>query len=151
MTGILPEERGAVYNASALIDPQGRLQSIYRKRNLVLFEETAAVTPGTTANTFMVDGHVIAPAICYESLFLRSYFRDKRPELYIVISDDTFSDKTILSYLHIAYGVINARTLGAPLLQATQNGPSVYLDSRGRLKFLTKPYEQAVGLRVMIQ
>jgi hypothetical protein len=42
-------------------------------------------------------------------------------------------------------------TLGAPLLQAMQNGPSVYLDALGRLTFLTKPYEQAVGLRVQIQ
>jgi apolipoprotein N-acyltransferase len=66
------------------------------------------------ANTFTVDGHTIAPVICYESLFIRNYFRDARPELYIVISNDIFSDKTILSYLHIAYGVINARTLGTP-------------------------------------
>jgi hypothetical protein len=70
---------------------------------------------------------------------------------YIVISNDIFADKTVLSYLHIAYGVLNARTLGTPLLQAMQNGPSVYLDSRGRLTFLTKPYEQVIGLRVAIQ
>jgi apolipoprotein N-acyltransferase len=151
MTGILLEEDGDVYNASALVDPQGYFQNVYRKRSQVLFEETSTFTPGTTATTFTVDGHAIAPVICYESLFFRNYFRDKRPELYIVISNDIFSDKTILSYLHIAYGVINARTLGTPLLQVMQNGPSVYLDSRGRLRFLTKPYEQAVGLRVNIQ
>jgi apolipoprotein N-acyltransferase len=151
MTGILLSEGGAVYNASALIDPRGRLQNVYRKRNQVLFEETSTFTRGTTANTFSVDGHTIAPVICYESLFLRSYFRDKRPELYIVLSNDVFSDKTILSYLHLAYGALNARALGTPLLQAMQNGPSVYLDSRGRLTFLTKPYERAVGLRVQIQ
>jgi apolipoprotein N-acyltransferase len=151
MTGILLEEGGQVYNASALIDPEGRLQNIYRKRNPVLFVETSTFTPGITANTFSADGHTIAPVICYESLFIRSYFRDKRPELYIVISNDIFADKTVLSTLHIAYGVINARTLGTPLLQAMQNGPSVYLDSQGRLHFLTKPYEQAVGLQVEIK
>jgi apolipoprotein N-acyltransferase len=151
MTGILLEEGGKVYNASALIDPEGRLQNVYRKRNPVLFVETSTFTPGITANTFTVDGHTIAPVICYESLFIRNYFRDKRPGLYIVISNDIFSDKTILSYLHIAYGVINARTLGTPLLQAMQNGPSVYLDSQGRLTFLTKPYEQAIGLQVKIK
>jgi apolipoprotein N-acyltransferase len=151
MTGILLKEGGSVYNASALIDPQGRLQNVYRKRNPALFVETTTFTPGTTATTFTVDGHAIAPVICYESLFLRNYFRDKKPKLYIVISNDIFSDKAILSYLHIAYGVINARTLGTPLLQVMQNGPSVYLNSRGQLRFLTKPYEQAVGLRVDIQ
>jgi apolipoprotein N-acyltransferase len=151
VTGILLTEGGKVYNASALIDPEGRLQNVYRKRNPVPFVETSAFTPGIMANTFSVDGHTIAPVICYESLFIRSYFRDKRPELYIVISNDIFSDKTILSYLHIAYGVINARTVGTPLLQAMQNGPSVYLDSQGRLSFLTKPYEQAIGLQVEIK
>jgi apolipoprotein N-acyltransferase len=151
ITGILLEEGGKIYNASALIDPEGHLQNVYRKRNPVLFVETSIFTPGITANTFTVDGHTIAPIICYESLFIRNYFRDRRPELYIVISNDIFSDKTILSYLHIAYGVINARTLGMPLLQAMQNGPSVYLDSQGRLTFLTSPYEQAVGLPVEIR
>jgi apolipoprotein N-acyltransferase len=151
MTGILLAEDGVVYNASALIDPNGHVQNIYRKRNTVLFVETSTYTSGIMANTFAVDGHTIAPIICYESLFIRSYLRDKRPELYIVISNDIFSENTVLSYLHIAYGVINARTMGTPLLQAMQNGPSVYLNSRGRLTFLTKPYEQAVGLRVKIQ
>jgi apolipoprotein N-acyltransferase len=151
MTGILLEEGEKVYNASALINPEGRLQNIYRKRNTVLFVETSTFTPGITANTFSVDGHIIAPVICYESLFIRNYFRDKKPELYIVISNDIFSDKTILSYLHIAYGIINARTLGTPLLQAMQNGPSVYLDSQGRLTYLTKPYEQAIGLQVKLK
>jgi apolipoprotein N-acyltransferase len=150
MTGILLEEGGVVYNASALIDPDGRLQNIYRKRNTVLFVETSTFARGMRANTFSVDGHTIAPVICYESLFIRNYFRETKPKLYIVISNDIFSDKTILGNLHIAYGVINARTLGTPLLQAMQNGPSVYVDSRGRLRNLTKPYEQAIGLPVVI-
>jgi apolipoprotein N-acyltransferase len=151
MTGILLVEDETTYNASALIDPVGRLQNVYHKRNPVLFVETSTFTPGIRANTFTVDGHTIAPVICYESLFILNCFRDVRPELYIVISNDIFSDKTVLSYLHIAYGVINARTLGTPLLQAMQNGPSVYLDSQGKLTFLTTPYEQAIGLQVKIK
>lgn len=151
IAGILLEENGNVYNASALIEPEGSLQNIYRKRNQVLFVETSTFTPGIMADTFSVDGYTIAPVICYESLFFRSYFRNTKPDLYIVLSNDTFADKTILSHLHIAYGVINARALGTPLLQAMQNGPSVYLDSQGRLTFLTKPYEQVIGLQVKIK
>jgi apolipoprotein N-acyltransferase len=151
MTGILLEESEKVYNASVLIDPEGRLQNIYRKRNTVLFVESSTFTPGVMANTFSVDGHIIAPVICYESLFIRNYFRDKRPELYIVISNDIFAEKTILSRLHQAYGVINSRTLRTPLLQAMQNGPSSYVDSQCVLTNLTKPYEKVIGLPVTIK
>ncbi|MDR1031364.1 MAG: hypothetical protein LBL76_10900 [Treponema sp.] len=151
MTGILLVEDGVVYNASVLINPEGSLQNVYRKRNTVPFVETSTFARGMRANTFAVDGHTIAPVICYESLFIRNYFRDSKPELYLVISNDIFADKTVLSNLHIAYGVINARTLGTPLLQVMQNGPSVYLDSQGRLTYLTRPYEQAIGLKVEIK
>jgi apolipoprotein N-acyltransferase len=98
-----------------------------------------------------VDGHSIAPVICYESLFIRNYFRDQKPELYMVISNDIFAEQTVLSRLHQAYGVINARTLGIPLLQAMQNGPSCYVDSQGTLMNLTMPYEQVIGLPVEIR
>ncbi|MDR2634124.1 MAG: hypothetical protein LBC51_10985 [Treponema sp.] len=135
MTGILLEEDGKVYNASILINPEGDLQNVYRKRTTVLFVETAHVTKGIRADTFLVDGHNIAPVICYESLFIRNYFRDQKPELYIVISNDIFAEQTVLSRLHQAYGVINARTLGIPLLQAMQNGPSFYVDSLGTQGF----------------
>ncbi|MHB9291355.1 putative Apolipoprotein N-acyltransferase [Hollandina sp. SP2] len=151
MTGILLEEGGTVYNASALVNPEGGLQNVYRKRTTVLFVETAHFTRGIRADTFSVDGHSIAPVICYESLFIRSYFRDRKPELYIVISNDIFAEGTVLSRLHQAYGVINARTLGIPLLQAMQNGPSFYVDSQGSLMNLTMPYEQVIGLPVEIR
>ena len=151
MTGLMLQEGDLVYNAAVLINPEGRLQSVYRKRNTVLFIETSLVARGIMANTFSVDGHSIAPVICYESLFIRNYLRDSKPELYIVISNDIFADRTVVSNLHIAYGVINARTLGTSLLQVMQNGPSVYLDSQGRLTYLTRSYEQAIGLPVEIK
>ncbi|MDR2211809.1 MAG: hypothetical protein LBO65_10170 [Spirochaetaceae bacterium] len=151
MTGVLLEEDKKVYNAAAFIDPNGLLQNVYRKRTTVLFVETLIFSRGTTANTFSVDGYTIAPLICYESLFIRNYFREKRPELYIVISNDIFAEKTILTRLHQAYGVINARTMGIPLLQATQNGPSFYINSQGGFSELTRPYEQVIGLPVEIR
>jgi apolipoprotein N-acyltransferase len=100
MTGILLEENGKIYNASALINPDGLLQNIYRKRTPVLFVETSKFARGIKAETFLVDGHSIAPVICYESLYIRDYFRDHKPELYIVISNDIFAEKAFLSRLH---------------------------------------------------
>jgi apolipoprotein N-acyltransferase len=151
MSGILLSEGGNIYNASVLIDPEGRLQNIYRKRNTVLFVESTRFTPGIMASTFTVDGHIIAPVICFESLIIRNYFREEKPELYIVISNDVFAEKTILSKLHQAYGVINARTLGVPLLHVMQNGPSSYVDTKGRLTNLTMPYKKVIGLPVEIR
>jgi apolipoprotein N-acyltransferase len=151
MTGFLLEENDNVYNASVLINPEGRLQSLYRKRTTVPFVETSTFTRGIRADTFLVDGHIIAPVICYESLFIRNYFRDRKPELYIVISNDIFAEKTVVSRQHQAYGVINARTLGIPLLQVMQNGPSFYVDSQGELANLTMPYEKVIGLPVKIR
>jgi apolipoprotein N-acyltransferase len=151
LTGIMLEEDGMIYNACALINPDGQLQNIYRKRTTVLFVETSTFARGILADTFSVDGHNIAPVICYESLFIRSYFRDRKPELYIVMSNDIFAEGTVLSRLHQAYGVINARTLGIPLLQVTQNGPSFYVDTQGELINLTMPYEKVIGLPVKIR
>jgi apolipoprotein N-acyltransferase len=151
MTGILLEEGGTAYNATALINPEGRPQNVYRKRSTVPFVETSMFSRGIGADTFTVDGHIIAPVICYESLFIRDYLRERKPELYIVISNDVFAEGTVLARLHQAYAVINARTLGTPLLQAMQNGPSFYVDSQGVLTDLTMPHERVTGLPVEIQ
>jgi apolipoprotein N-acyltransferase len=151
MTGFLLKENGNGYNASVLINPEGRLQSLYRKRTTVPFVETSIFTRVIRGDAFSVDGHTVAPVICYESLFIRSYFRDYKPELYIVISNDIFAEGTVVSRMHQAYGVINARTLGIPLLQVMQNGPSFYVDSHGELTNLTMPYEQVIGLPVKIR
>jgi apolipoprotein N-acyltransferase len=151
MAGILLEEGENAYNAMLLINPEGQIQNIYRKRTTVLFMETKHFTQGLSADIFLVDGHIIAPVICYESLFIRNYFRDQKPELYIVLSNDTFAEKTILYRLHQAYGVINARTLRTPLLQIVQNGPSFYVDSQGELTNYTMPYQKVIGLSIKIR
>jgi apolipoprotein N-acyltransferase len=151
MTGMIIEEGGNIYNSSVLINPRGILESVYRKRNTMPFVETSKFTKGTLSNTFLADGYTIAPIICFDSVFIRNYFRDRKPDLCIVTSNDTFAETTILSRLHQAYGVINARSMGLPLLQVMQNGPSFYVDSRGRLKNLAGPYEQAIGIPVEIK
>jgi apolipoprotein N-acyltransferase len=71
-------------------------------------------------------------------------------QVYIVTSNDVFAEGTIVSKLHQAYSVINARTMGIALLHITQNGPSCYVDSKGKLTTLTHPYEIAIGLLVSI-
>jgi apolipoprotein N-acyltransferase len=148
LTSILLNDDKETYNALALINPQGQLQDVYKKRNVVLFVETDYFAKGKTLQTFSVYNSTVAPMICFDSVYIRNYFRDKTPDIYIVASNDVFAEKTILSRLHQGYSVINARTMGIPLIQVIQNGPSFYVDSQGELITLAKPYEKAVGVTV---
>jgi apolipoprotein N-acyltransferase len=114
------------------------------------FVESKKFKSGNTKATFKVDRYTIAPLICFDGVFLTNYIRDIRPDVYIVTSNDVFGEGTILSRLHQAYSVLNARTMGIPVLHVTQNGPSCYVDSKGKLTNLTSPYEKAIGLSVSI-
>jgi apolipoprotein N-acyltransferase len=145
------EEGENKYNAVFLINPQGRIQNIYAKKNPVLFIETSKFKQGYSSSVFEVDNYKVAPLICFDSVFICNYFREDIPDIYIVTSNDVFAEKTVLSQMHQAYSVINSRTVGIPLLQLTQNGPSFFVDSGGKLTTLTKPYERAVGLTVTLK
>jgi apolipoprotein N-acyltransferase len=151
LTSILLEEGMEVYNAAALINPQGQLQDVYKKRNVVLFVETSDFAKGKALPIFEIGNTKIAPMICFDVVFIRNYFRVKIPDVYIVTSNDIFAERTVLAQLHQSYAVINSRTMGIPLLQVMQNGPSFYVNSKGALTNLTKPYEKVIGLPVLIQ
>ena len=150
MASMLLKEETAVYNAIALINPEGQVQDIYRKRNVMLFVESNDFKQGTTKQTFAVDAAAVAPLICFDSVFLHNYIRDKRPDVYMVTSNDVFAEGTVVSRFHQAYSVINARMMGIPLIQLTQNGPSFYVDSKGKLINLTSPHEKTIGLSINI-
>jgi apolipoprotein N-acyltransferase len=137
------EENSIKFNAIHFVTPKGEIAGIYKKRNVVPFVENYEYAKGKELNTFAIEGYTVAPLICFDSVFIRNYFRDKKPDLYVVTSNDIFSEHTILSLLHEAYGVLNARTLGIPLIQATQNGPSFYVDYAGKLNMLANLYERS--------
>jgi apolipoprotein N-acyltransferase len=147
---VLLKEETEIYNAVVLVNPEGTIQDIYRKRNTVLFVETGNYTRGKTLQTFKIDNYNAAPMICFDVVFLKNFFRERGVDIYIVTSNDVFAEHTVLSIMHKAYAVFNARTTGAPLLQAVQNGPSFYVNSTGELKNITKPYEKAIELRITL-
>jgi apolipoprotein N-acyltransferase len=136
------EENNDKYNSILLINPNGEIVGMYNKRNIVPFVENYEYTKGKELNTFAIENYTVAPLICYDSVFIRNYFRDKKADLYVVTSNDIFSEHTILSLLHEAYGLLNSRTLGIPLIQATQNGPSFYVDYEGKLNILADTNER---------
>ncbi|MDR1248292.1 MAG: hypothetical protein LBK63_03220 [Treponema sp.] len=129
----------------------GEIVGMYKKRNIVPFVENYEYTKGKDLNTFEVENYTVAPLICYDSMFIRNYFRDKKADLYVVASNDIFSEHTILSLLHEAYGLLNSRTLGIPLIQATQNGPSFYVDYEGKLNELANTNERREVITVTVK
>lgn len=151
MVSMLLSEVTGVYNAVVLINPEGEVQEVYRKRNVMLFVESNDFTGGTDPVTFTVDSYTIAPLICFDGVFLGNYGGKHRPDVYMVTSNDVFAEGTVLSRLHQGYAVFNARMMGVPLVQVTQNGSSFYVDAQGRLTNLTRPYEQAIGVPIIIR
>jgi apolipoprotein N-acyltransferase len=135
-------EDSNVYNMIFLLDPEGKVVGTYKKINIVPFVESFEYTKGNLLNTFNIDGVVVAPLICFDSVFIRNYIRDEKPELYIVSSNDIFAENTVLSMLHEAYSIINARTLGRPLIQVMQNGPSFSISPNGGVTLLADQYEE---------
>jgi apolipoprotein N-acyltransferase len=145
------EENNDKYNSILLINPRGEITGIYKKRNIVPFVENYEYTKGNNLNTFEIEDYTIALLVCFDSVFIRNYFRDKKVDLYVVTSNDIFSEHTVLSILHEAYGLLNARTLGIPLIQATQNGPSFYVDYEGKLIILANANERIEAIRFTVK
>jgi apolipoprotein N-acyltransferase len=139
------------YNSVVVFNPVGNIQDIYIKRNLVPFLEDVVYTKGNDLNNFNIDNNIFAPMICFDSVYFINYIRSYLPNYYIVLSNDVFAEGTILSKFHQAYAVINSRTIGIPLLQIIQNGPSFYINSKGKLFNLTKPYENVFRSEVLLE
>lgn len=151
LTNITLENNEKTYNATALFNPQGILQDTYIKKNTTPLYESRYYTTGDYLNTFKIDNYTIAPLICFDTVFLLNYLRKEIPDLYVAVSNDVFAEGTILSRLHQAYGIINARTMGIPFIQVTQNGPSFYVNSKGTLYSLAEPYEKAIDITFTVE
>jgi apolipoprotein N-acyltransferase len=150
LTSIHLEEEQQLYNALIYVNSKGQIEDIYKKRNIVLMVETSQYAVGKTLPLFEMDNFKIAPLICFDSVFISNYFRKSRPDLYIVTSNDVFSEGTVLSSYHQAYSVINTRNMGIPLIQSVQNGPSFYVDGRGLLKNVTFPYQKEHAVKIAV-
>jgi apolipoprotein N-acyltransferase len=151
LTNISIENNGNIYNAAVLFNPKGILQDTYVKKNATPIYESHYFTTDNYLNTFEIDNYTVAPLICFDTVFFLNYFRIKQPALYIAISNDVFAEGTVLSRLHQSYGVMNARTIGLPFIQVTQNGPSFYVNSKGTLYSLAEPYEKTIDVTFTIR
>lgn len=151
LSSIILNESENSFNTVMLINSSGEIQDIYKKKNLVPFVESHEYKPGNTNKAFSVNKHIIAPLICFDSVFLNNYIRSKQPDIYIVTSNNAFAENTILSNLHKAYTIFNSRTIGLPTIQNIQNGPSFFIDRNGVLNNVTNAYDVVYNENIIIQ
>lgn len=143
------------YNASLLVNRDGKLAEIYHKHVLIPFGETLPLGPltkfasqyipemaffavGTKWPLFRLDNgiHFIS-SICYEILrpeFMREYLNTiaSKPDLMINITNDSWYGDTVEPEQHLFLTRWRALEFGLPILRSTNSGISSYIDALGR-------------------
>ena len=146
--------RSRVYNANFLVSKRGRLESIYRKRRLVIFGEYvpfekwlpflhwltpigASFTPGEGAVFFEFPdlGTEASPLICFENVFpdgIRSHVRATTDFLLELTNDGWFGEGSE-QWQHAAHSAFRAVENGVALVRCTNNGLTCWFDRAGIL------------------
>lgn len=152
--GILePHENGEqVYNSILMLD--GRSRQVYRKRHLVPFGEYFPVPDfvrewmrllslpntdmqkGDDIQPLLVtrDGVSMAAAICYEDAYgAEQLYAFPDAALIVNVSNDAWFGESIAPHQHLQVARMRALEVGRPIIRATNNGISAFIDHRGRI------------------
>ncbi|MDR1363059.1 MAG: carbon-nitrogen hydrolase family protein [Spirochaetaceae bacterium] len=140
ISGYYSKKGDRIYNSVILINPDGEIADIYSKNSVVPIFESKWAAVSNERIIFNIDGCVIQPMICYETVFM-SMYQYKHSNLFVAVGNAAFSEGIAYSRLHNAYGVFYSRTFGIPYLQITQDGPSFYVDKNYKLRFLSASNE----------
>ncbi len=146
--------RVVYFNSSFLINPAGTIVANYRKRKLVIFGEYLPRTPllgffkyftpideGFTRGDRPVSFHLsdlhvtTSVLICFEDTFphvAREYVTPQTDFLLNLTNDGWFG-KSAAQWQHAAIAVFRAVENGMPLVRATNNGLTCWVDARGGL------------------
>ncbi len=159
-----------VYNGSVLLDSSGAL-SFYHKSMLVpgvetlprfllflapVFEKFGGTTGGYTRQVNRTpvttkNGYVIAPAICYESIYgeYMSKFIANGANLIAVITNDGWWGNTPGHKHHMLYAKLRAIETGKWVLRSANTGISCFIDPAGNV-FQPQPWwtEAAIKMNV---
>ena len=150
------------YNAAFHVGPGGASSTPYRKIRLVPFGEYLPLrrwlffadklvknvvdfSPGTEAVTFLMDGHRVSTAICYEVVYpalIRSFVAGGS-ELLTTITNDAWFGRTSAPYQHFAQASMRAIEQGRYLVRAANTGISGVVDPYGRVLVRTELFEHA--------
>ena len=140
------------FNAAFLVNQNGRSDGVYRKMHLVPFGEyvpfrqvlffadklVASVSDfsaGTTPSTFVVDGHRMSTAICYEVVYpaLIHQFIGEGSELITTITNDAWFGRSSAPHQHFGQAAMRAVEQGRYLVRSANTGISGIVDPYGRV------------------
>jgi len=143
------------YNSSFLVNPDGNIAGIYRKRQLVIFGEYVPLaswlplmkyltpidggfTPGDRPVSFTTTGPKVKMSvlICFEDTFphlAREYVEDDTDFLVNITNNGWFGESAA-QWQHAASAVFRAVENGLPLVRCCNNGLSCWIDERGRVR-----------------
>ena len=143
---------GKYSNSAVLVPPSGEVQT-YAKRHLVPFGEyvpfrswvpfldraleqfgIADFTAGTQAGAFHVHGAVVAPLICYESVFPDLPGQGEAPDLLALLTVDTWYGISPGPVWHASQAAIRAVENGCWVARAAATGISLVAAPSGEIR-----------------
>ena len=151
-----------VYNSLFVLD--GRRQQTYRKRHLVPFGEYFPVPDfvrewlrlmslpnndmqaGAARQSLLetADGTLIAAAICYEDAYgAEQLYALPEAAVLINISNDAWFGDSIAPAQHLQVARMRALEVGRPVVRATNNGISAFIDFRGNVTARAPQFQYA--------
>jgi apolipoprotein N-acyltransferase len=142
------------YNASFLLDPDGRVAASYRKRRLVMFGEYIpfgrwfpvlqrlapigdGFHPGKTPVPFRMPslGLTVSTLICFEDNFPQEARAHAAPDVDVLVNltNNAWFGEAAAQWQHAVNAVFRAIETGLPLVRSCNNGLSCWIDTRGRM------------------
>ncbi|NBR01916.1 MAG: apolipoprotein N-acyltransferase [Alphaproteobacteria bacterium] len=144
------DSQDRLFNAAALITPQGRIEALYDKRRLVPFGEYVPFrrflpfadalagptdfSPADSNRLFTLPhyGH-LQLLICYETLFPGDVVSaGPRPDMLVNLTNDAWFGRTPGPWQHLAQARMRAVEEGIPMIRVANTGISAGFDGAGR-------------------
>jgi apolipoprotein N-acyltransferase len=160
ITGVLGQSQGRYTNRLITL---GSGQGTYDKTRLVPFGEyvplesllrgliaffdlpMSAIIPGTQ-QSLLIHGHLkFGPLICYEIAYTgqaRQIADDAN--VILTVSNDTWFGDSIGPDQHLQIAQIRARELGKPVVRATNDGLTAFINARGQVESTLPRFEQGI-------
>jgi len=159
-----PAPNDGSYNSALLVNEQGRLISQYDKIRLMPFGEYVPLphwlpgaslitglvgefTPGSNYTLMPFGAHRKAGVfICIESAYpwIARRLTSEGANVLINISNDGYLGPTAVMRQHLANAIFRAVENGRPVLRVTNSGLTGYINSRGAVQDLTRPFDADV-------
>lgn len=108
-------------------------------------DEIGETSPGTSIHNLTIDGHKIAPPICFELIFpqLVRQFIHKGAELIVITSNDAWYGDTSAVYQLAMMTVFRGIESRRYVIRSTTNGISALIDPTGKVLYQSKFDEKA--------